>query len=234
MISTEDTPFTFPSKGSLWVPLPVKAVKDLANTGHRPAMRVFQALCLHLGENLEAVFPSYKTIAWYACVGQNSIRKQLNILEARGYISIEKRRNGRKFQNHYRILKKAWYPDSDMKLSIPVAAPDPNKEWICNTCWRDIVKGDHLTLYKGRGSDGYEKYWTHTKCLDKGRAILVPADAWTRRLQAYEIHLEETKEERQAATEKFLAEINERARIRAEEERRIREEDERDFGTGRW
>lgn len=229
MISTEDTQFTFPSKGSLWIPLPVKAIKDLANTGNRPASRVLYALCLHLGKDLVAVFPSYKSIAWYACVGENSIRKCLNILEFKGYISIEKKRIGRKFENHYTILRKTWYPDLDVKLSIPIPGLDPNKEWICNTCWADVALDEERIPTKIHTHQGFKTIWLHKKCAGKGGSALLPATEQNRLRQAYKIHEIETKDERDAALERFNKEYRERERIKQEELRRIRQIEEAEF-----
>lgn len=173
MINDDAKEFTFPGKGSLYVPLPVKAIKDLANTGQRPASRVLFALCLHLGKDLQPIFPSYKTLSWYSNVGQNSIRKCLNVLLAKGYISIERKRVGRKFENHYRILKKAWHPEAEVQLTIPDPEFDISKEWICSACLEDVHKAEDVTYEKDVNWDGTpNKHWKHAKCSIYGASTV--------------------------------------------------------------
>lgn len=183
MSLTTEVPFTFPSNGSLWIPLPVKAIKHLANTGFRPASRVLYAICLHLGKDLVAVFPSYETISWYACVGENSIRQSLNKLVKEGYISIEKVRKGRKFENHYTVLQKAWNPNSPVELSRPGPTLNRNKEWICPICWDDVKPGEE-TYYRGRTWEGApDNHWIHAPCSFNGHMAILEATPHLRQVQ---------------------------------------------------
>ena len=184
MINDDAKEFTFPGKGSLYVPLPVKAIKDLANTGQRPASRVLFALCLHLGKDLQPIFPSYKTLSWYSSVGQNSIRRCLNILLARGYISIERKRVGRKFENHYRILKKAWHPETEVQLTMPDPEFDISKEWVCETCLVDVHQAEDVSYQKDVNWDGTPyRRWKHSSCSISGSSTVVQANVGIRMQQ---------------------------------------------------
>jgi len=78
-------------EGGMYARVPIPAVKALVYSGNRAAARVLMALCLHLGKNSRVVWPGYPTIALFAYVSENNIRKILNTLISMGYVSVEKK-----------------------------------------------------------------------------------------------------------------------------------------------
>lgn len=118
----------------LWAPLPIPAIKYLARNGHRPASRVLYAIVLHKGSSKTAIFPSYETIRLYASVGENSIRECLDVLEKFGFIKVTKTRVGKKNQNRYQILDKAYSLEINPKAKIAKV----QELMICNSCWNDV------------------------------------------------------------------------------------------------
>ena len=148
----------------LWVPLPVAAIKYLAKN-HRPADRVLYALCLHLGQGLVAVFPSYPTVARYSSVGEKKLRAQYNKLIELGFISIEKKRRGKSDQNFYTILPKAWTFRDGPSKGITGPSLDPNQEWICCSCW-EFVTPIETEYKKSVDWDGNnDDHWIHNNCV---------------------------------------------------------------------
>ncbi len=161
--------------GGLWTPLPVNAVKFL-NKHHRPADRVFTALCLHLGEDLKPVFPSYPTIARLSNVGEKSLRSQFDKLIKLGFISIEKQRMGKKCKNYYTILDKAWTFRSKPKGGKQGPSLDSSKQWICHSCY-EYVYSDNAEFIRKKDWYGQDdNHWIHTNCVkpwDSRRVLLV-------------------------------------------------------------
>lgn len=150
----------------LWVPLPVAAIKYLAKN-HRPADRVLYALCLHLGKGLEAVFPSYPTVARYSSVSEKKLRAQYNKLIELEFISIEKKRRGKSEQNFYTILPKAWTFRDGPNKGITGPSLDPNKQWICFTCWEFVTPVD-AEYRKSVDWDGNnDDHWIHKNCIEQ-------------------------------------------------------------------
>ena len=126
----------------LWAPLPIPAIKFLANNGHRPASRVLYAIVLHKGNSKSGIFPSYETIRLYASVGENSIRECLDVLENFGFIKVTKSRAGKKNQNNrYQILDKAYSLEINPKAKITKI----QEPMICNSCWNDSTIIGHCT-----------------------------------------------------------------------------------------
>jgi hypothetical protein len=144
----------------LWIPLPVAAIKYLTKK-HRPADRVLYALCLHLGKGLEAVFPNYPTVAKYACVGEKSLRKQYDKLIELGFISIQKKRNGKENQNFYTILPKAWTFRSGPKKGLVGQQLDPKQHWICHSCYEDVLpnSAEFVRWFDWEGKN--DDHWIH-------------------------------------------------------------------------
>jgi hypothetical protein len=148
----------------LWIPLPVNAIKYLAKH-HRPADRVFYALCLHLGKGLVAVFPSYPTIARYSCVGEKQLRSHFDKLIELGFISIEKRRRGKENQNYYTILPKAWTFRSKPKEGKQGPSLDSSQQWMCQSCY-EYVYSDNAEFIRKRDWYGQDdNHWIHTNCI---------------------------------------------------------------------
>jgi hypothetical protein len=163
LMSLEKTEKFIPN--GLWVPLPVAAIKYLAKN-HRPADRVLYALCLHLGQGLVAVFPSYPTVAMYSSVGKKQLRAQFNKLIELGFISIEKKRQGKTEQNFYTILPKAWTFRDGPSKGKSGPSLDHTKRWMCNSCEKIVPV--ELTQYvrsvdwEGNNND----HWIHSVCQD--------------------------------------------------------------------
>jgi hypothetical protein len=148
----------------LWIPLPVAAIKYLTKH-HRPADRVLYALSLHLGEGLAAVFPNYKTVAKYACVGEKSLRKQYDKLIELGFISIEKKRKGRKSQNFYTVLPKAWTFRSGTRKGLVGPQLDPNQHWICCSCYEDVLPNSAEFVRRIDWEGKNDDHWIHSTCM---------------------------------------------------------------------
>jgi hypothetical protein len=148
----------------LWVPLPVAAIKYLAKN-HRPADRVLYALCLHLGQGLVAVFPSYPTVARYSSVSEKKLRAQYNKLIELGFISIEKKRRGKSDQNFYTILPKAWTFRDGPSKGITGPSLDPNQEWICCSCWEFVtpIETEYKKTVDWDGNN--DDHWVHSNCF---------------------------------------------------------------------
>lgn len=150
----------------LWVPLPVAAIKYLAKN-HRPADRVLYALCIHLGKGLEAVFPNYKTVARYSCVGEKKLRGHYDKLIELGFISIEKKRRGKSDQNFYTILPKAWTFRDGPSKGKSGPSLDNTWRWMCKSC--DQIVPIELTEYvRSFDWDGNNNdHWIHSTCEDR-------------------------------------------------------------------
>ena len=139
----------------LWAPIPIPAIKFLVSKGYRSASRILYAIVLHKGKSETAIFPSYKTLALYSCVGENNIRAALDILEKYKFISTKKSRVGKKNRNEYKILDRAYTlelnPKSKKTKSIGTM--------ICNTCWRDVpgweIAYERSKDWEGRWSETY-------------------------------------------------------------------------------
>jgi len=166
----------------LWAPLPIPAIKFLARIGHRPASRVLYAIVLHKGTSKTAIFPSYETIALYAYISENAIRECLDVLEKFGFIKVTKTRVGKKEQNNYQILDKAYSLEINPKSKSPTVL----NPMICNTCWEDIAEPDIL-VHKFETWDGQRKEeLRHKGCQEKGGySLLIPITESSRLTQRW-------------------------------------------------
>lgn len=160
---TEPIPKKFIPNG-LWVPLPINSIKYLCKH-HRPADRILYALCLHLGVGLQAVFPSYPTIAKYACVGPKSLRGNYDKLIELGFISIEKKRVGKKFKNYYTILPKAWTFRSTPSKGKVGPSLDPAQKWICHSCYEFVVPENAEFVRQNDWYGNADDHWVHSNCV---------------------------------------------------------------------
>jgi hypothetical protein len=174
----------FLPEGSLWTPTPTAAVNKLLATDNKQAARVLMALSLHLGQGLVAVFPSYPRIASIACVSVNNLRHCLNVLEKFGYIRIHKSRNGKKTQNHYEILEKAWLASENPKSKWSSKKSANSKQWICHTCWNDVPESEAKLISKRDWNGKLENYLVHPPCTIRGSARLEEATEFKRWEQA--------------------------------------------------
>ena len=167
----------------LWAPLPIPAIKFLANNGHRPASRVLYAIVLHKGKSKSGIFPSYETIRLYASVGENSIRECLDGLENFGFIKVTKARAGKKNQNNrYQILDKAYSLEINPKAKITKI----QEPMICNSCWNDVeapnIQVSQFENWEGRR----ETRFKHIGCTEKNNSEeLIPITELSRRTQQW-------------------------------------------------
>ena len=127
----------------LWAPIPIPAIKLLVRNKQRPASRILYAIVLHKGKAKSAIFPGYPTLALYANVGENNIRKCLDVLEAYGFIKITKTRQGKKNRNVYEILDKAY----NLEINPKSETKKVYDTMICNSCWED-VESSNILIYK--------------------------------------------------------------------------------------
>ena len=170
----------------LWAPLPIPAIKFLVRNGHRPASRILYAIVLHKGKSKSAIFPSYETLALYAYVGENSIRGCLDTLEKYEFIKITKTRSGKKQQNRYEILDKAY----NLEINPKSKAPKMLEAMICNTCWKD-VSGPEIFVRKFENWEGQLKEeLRHKDCPENnGYSLLIPITEMSRRTQQWNLSI---------------------------------------------
>jgi hypothetical protein len=167
----------------LWAPIPIPAIKFLANNGHRPASRVLYAIVLHKGSSKTGIFPSYETIAFYASVGENSIKECLDILEKFGFIKVTRTRLGKKNQNRYEILDKAY----NLEINPKSKESKPLESMICNACWNYVesqdIKVEIFETWEGRRETRYK----HIGCeISHGIGNLIPVTESSRRNQIWQ------------------------------------------------
>jgi len=175
----------FLPEGSLWTPTPIAAINRLIRIGNRPAARVLQAISNHLGPGLVAVFPSYPRLASYACVSENNLREHLNTLQRFGYLKIEKVREGKKTKNYYTILDKAWLATENPKSKWKGNKIDTSKEWICHSCWGDVLESQAEQILSRDWDGKIDTRWVHSECWQRGdSARLETATEWMRWNQA--------------------------------------------------
>ena len=167
----------------LWAPLPIPAIKYLVRIGHRPASRILYAIVLHKGKSKSAIFPSYETLALYAYVGENSIRECLDTLEKYGFIRITKTRSGKKNQNRYEILDKAYNLEINPKSKTSKAF----ETMICNSCWEDVSE-PNIIVRKFETWEGQRKEeLRHKDCKENsGYSLLIPVTETSRRSQHWQ------------------------------------------------
>jgi hypothetical protein len=167
----------------LWAPLPIPAIKFLVRNGHRPASRILYAIVLHKGTPNAPIFPSYEALALYACVGENSIRGCLNTLQKYGFIKVTKMRSGKKEQNYYTILDKAY----NLELNPKAKNSQPQEVMICNSCWDDIEPTKAEVYYSVDWEGRREKKFRHFGCTeDIGYGLLLPVTDFSRRNQLFQ------------------------------------------------
>jgi hypothetical protein len=165
---------SFLPSGSLWAPLPIPAIKFLTDKGHKQEGRVLYALSLHLGKGLVAVFPSYPTVAKYSCVGENNLRACYNKLVFFGFISIEKRRVGKRNKNFYTILPKAWQVGPEQKKGVTGPQLNAAQKWMCRGCFEYVLPAD-AKFIKNKNWEGQpDDYWLHSSCVKYGNGRVEP------------------------------------------------------------
>jgi len=167
----------------LWAHLPIPAIKFLVSIDQRAASRILYAIVLHKGKAESAIFPSYDTLALYACVGKNQIKACLDLLEEYKFIKVTRSRVGKKERNEYKILEKAYTlginPKSKRAQTFGVM--------ICNTCWND-VQGPDIFYERSKDWDGnWQEKFRHATCQGiGGYSILVPVTEEMRETQAWQ------------------------------------------------
>jgi hypothetical protein len=167
----------------LWAPLPIPAIKYLVRNGQRPASRILYAIVLHKGKSKSAIFPSYETLRLYANVGENSIKECLDILEKFGFIKVTRTRSGKKNQNRYEILDKAYNLDINPKSKEPKLLDS----MICNACWNEVgsqgIKVENFVTWEGSREIRYK----HIGCeITHGMESLIPVTESSRKIQIWQ------------------------------------------------
>jgi len=167
----------------LWAPLPIPAIKYLVRIGHRPASRILYAIVLHKGKSKSAIFPSYETLRLYANVGENSIKECLDILEKFGFIKVTRTRLGKKNQNRYEILDKAY----NLEINPKSKESKTLESMICNACWNYVesqdIKVETFEAWEGSRETRYK----HIGCeISHGMGNLIPVTESSRRNQIWQ------------------------------------------------
>jgi hypothetical protein len=124
------------------------------------------------------VFPSYPTIARLANVGEKSLRAQYDKLIKLGFISIERKRVGKRFKNYYTILPKAWTFRSNEKGVKSSPTLDTTKRWLCTDC-NKIVPVESTEFV--RSVDWYgnnNDHWIHSECEYKSGSRKIQPIPW--------------------------------------------------------
>ena len=92
----------------LWSHFPIPAYQVLARQKEWQAQKVLVCLTSFLGNDGFCVFPSYRTIANTCGIGENGIRKALNVLEENGFIKVFKYWENSKARNKYYFQESCW------------------------------------------------------------------------------------------------------------------------------
>lgn len=154
--------------GGMYARVPIPAVKYLVLKKMKTESRVLIALCLHLGKSSNIVFPGYSTIATFANVSENNIKAALENLKSLGFISIEKKRTGKKSQNIYRIEQKA-YLDSRKAGTKTNKTLDFSKRWICTSCYNFVESADVQYSISKDWEGKPDNHWRHLYCNGSAR-----------------------------------------------------------------
>jgi hypothetical protein len=175
----------------LWAHLPIPAIKFLVSIDQRAASRILYAIVLHKGRAESAIFPSYKTLALYACVGENQIRACLDVLEEHKFIKVTKTRVGKKERNEYKILDYAY----TLGINPKSKRVQTFGTMICNTCW-NAVEGQDISYERSKDWDGnWQENFRHMGCKAVGGYhILIPATESNRWTQAWNKSIQEANE----------------------------------------
>ena len=129
----------------LWAPLPIPAFQVLARQKEWQAQKVLVCLVSFIGNEGYCVFPSYITIARACGIGQNGIRKALDVLEENGFIKIHKFYEGKKARNKYYFQDCCW----DSGKMNKKASQFLKRTHICLDCKKHIDGGGY-----GKGPAG--------------------------------------------------------------------------------
>ena len=167
----------------LWAPIPIPAIKLLVRNKQRPASRILYAIVLHKGKAKSAIFPGYPTLALYANVGENNIRKCLDVLEAYGFIKITKTRQGKKNRNVYEILDKAY----NLEINPKSETKKGYDTMICNSCWEDVESSNILIYKYDTWESRNNEDLVHKICFEKGESgRLIPITELSRGNQSFQ------------------------------------------------
>ena len=167
----------------LWAPIPIPAIKLLVRNKQRPASRILYAIVLHKGKAKSAIFPGYPTLALYANVGENNIRKCLDVLEAYGFIKITKTRQGKKNRNVYEILDKAY----NLEINPKSETKKVYDTMICNSCWEDVESPNVLVYKYDTWESMNNEDLVHNICFEKGdNGKLIPITELSRGSQSFQ------------------------------------------------
>lgn len=131
----------------VYVKLPVRAVKLLAQMNERVAQKILVTLCLYMDFHTRQSWPSYPEITKSAGVSKGSIRRSLTLLQDLGFISIQKRRKGGAWaSNVYTVLHHSYHPEDwnfEKSAYLPYVAR-------CLDCSQQIKMGGCMQSPGGR------------------------------------------------------------------------------------
>jgi hypothetical protein len=116
--------------GSLWTAMPIPALKTLTYAGETQARDVLNALVLHSGNNTPNVFPTVETIMRFSGVGNNSIKKSIDVLVNYGFIRVKKIPKGKACRHQYEILKACFHYSEFNEVAQRFIVP----KGICGAC----------------------------------------------------------------------------------------------------
>jgi hypothetical protein len=123
----------------LWSHLPIPAYQVLARQKEWQAQKVLICLASFLGDDGFCVFPSYATISRNCGIGENGIRKALDVLEENGFIKVFKYWEGAKARNKYYFQPSCW----DSGQMNAKAAAYRVKRFRCLDCKKLIDGGGY-------------------------------------------------------------------------------------------
>jgi DNA-binding PadR family transcriptional regulator len=145
--------------GSLWVSMPIPAIKCLTFAGKKQAQRVLFALVLHNDGTPRYVFPSRQTIEKYSGVGSNALTQAFRDLEEFGFIQIHKKTHGKVQRNEYEILRACWHWDE----FNDIASRYKFAKGLCRSC-RTHVYGNEWHKEERYRNAAITKVRIHNDC----------------------------------------------------------------------
>jgi hypothetical protein len=132
--------------GGLYAPLPIPAIKILADFKEHNALRVLTCLVSFLGDKGWVVYPSYDTIASSTGLSRTSIKPALDVLEDYGFIKVIRLQLGRtKKQNKY-YIQECSFKVSLMEKHVRNKVA---KTARCLACIKEISRGEYAIGPKG-------------------------------------------------------------------------------------
>ena len=131
----------------VYVKVPVRTFKLLGQMKEHSAQRILLALCTYMDFDTRECWPSYSEIVKIGGVSRSSIKRNLNLLQELGFISVKKQNKGGAWaSNFYTILHHAYHPedwDFEKAAYLPYVAR-------CLDCSQQIKMGGCMQSPGGR------------------------------------------------------------------------------------